>query len=255
MSELFCLFYGHQRASKWDLCRRAASHYIAFLATSYLRKAFDLTKDKSNDKKFILKVLIRDYNVRISEVKLGRNYQVKIQDLMQGLEAPVNKLLLKEKLDATYKVVFIELSEELEENPQLADVLSPPTRRIKSAFFVSSSKLHPMTTEIEESIMDHFYQQSVNTSFERPISKIHKRLRYIQKLTFMVCYPVFRNWNATKRYLAALHPEMDHDDPDSEEKCTTPRLESHSKMFHVKDLGHEDKEVTHTDSEFLTETH
>ena len=36
MSEIFVLFYGHQRASKWDLCRRAASHYIAFLATTYL---------------------------------------------------------------------------------------------------------------------------------------------------------------------------------------------------------------------------
>jgi hypothetical protein len=146
------------------------------------RKAFDYTQDKSHDKKFILKVLIRDYNVRISEVKLGRNYQEKIQNLMEGLETPVNKLLLKEKLDATYKVVFIELSEELEENLKLADVLSPPTRRIKSAVFISSSKLHPLEHDVADSIMDHFHHQSINTSFERPISKVHKRLRYIQKI-------------------------------------------------------------------------
>ena len=134
-AELFFLFYGHQGCSKWDLCRRSASHYIAFLASTFLRKAYLNVDPNKKERKFNLKVLIRDYNVRISEVKLGRNYQDKLKILMEGLETPINKLLLKDKLEATYKIVFVELSEELEENPKLADVLSPPTKRIKSAVF------------------------------------------------------------------------------------------------------------------------
>jgi hypothetical protein len=117
---------------------------------------------------------------------------------MEGLETPVNKLLLKEKLEATYKVVFIELSEELGENPKLADVLSPPTRRIKSAVFISSSKLHPLGDDLADSIMDHFYQQSINTSFERPISKVHKRLRYIQKIVIFYKPKIRLYWCVTQ---------------------------------------------------------
>ena len=149
LPEIFFLFYGHQGCSKWDLCRRSASHYIAFLASTFLRKAYTDVDPNKKERKFNLKVLIRDYNVRISEVKLGRNYQDKLKVLMEGLETPINKLLLKDRLEAHYKIVFVELSEELEENPKLADVLSPPTRRIKSGVFLCTSQLLPCTDEIE----------------------------------------------------------------------------------------------------------
>lgn len=154
-----------------------------FIIMKKIRRRHTESKDPEERlKRLSLKVLIRDYNVRMSEVKLDCEYEAKLENLRGGLETPVNKLLLKERLDATYKIVFIELAEELHFKQKLADVLSPPTKRIRSAVFISTSKLQSIGDDIEYSIMDSFMKASVNTSFERSINKVHKRLQYMQKL-------------------------------------------------------------------------
>ena len=66
---------------------------------------------------------------------------------------------------------------------------------------------------------------------------------------------MFRNWKATKRYIAAFNPDLDCNDSDSPERDHKKPLESHSKMFKVKNNESAKRPVQHTDAEFMTEMH